>query len=173
MKARALIATIATALALSSCSSQPAQAAQVCVDPVSNLRVDDSMCAHPIIPNAYIWWYVTSGYTIPAYGWPVAYGYATPPRHTIIVNNVQSSGGVYPKPSRFGSNKTTSRTIQPTSAATQAPPPKKQSWNNKPANKPAQAQPKTQSQQKWQQYKPPPAPKQPAPYKPPSYPKYR
>lgn len=179
MKARILVVTVATALTLSSCSSQPAQAAEICVDPTTNIRVDDSMCAHPIIPGAFVHWYVMPTYTIPAYGWPAQYGYATPPRHTVIVNNVQSSGGVIEKRNRFSRN-TAAPTVKPTSAATQAPPPKKQSWGQskpatQPANKSAQSRPQTQSkpasQPKWNTYKPP-ASKPVAP-RPPTYGKYR
>lgn len=179
MKPRALLATAALLIA-TGCSSTPAQAAQVCVDRNTGIRLDDSVCeVNASTPNpVFIWWYITSGYTIPAYGWPVQYGYATPPRHTVVVHNVQSSGGVYPKVSRRNGNATPG-VIKPTSAATQAPQPKKQSvWKRQPAQNqqkpPAQSRPQTQSrpasQPKWNTYKPPANP--PA-ARPPTYSKYR
>lgn len=173
MKLKPALVVAAAAVALASCSGDPQSAAQVCVDPVSNMRVDDSLCQPNSPMHSMMWWYVTPGYTIPAYGWPVAYGYAHPP-HGYIASTAPSSGGVINK--RSSSQRT--QTVRPTAAATQAPPPRKQStWNKPAAQKPAtqsrpQAQQRPQSKPQWQTYKPPPASRPVAP-RPPSYPKYR
>jgi len=172
-KIKIAIGAAAAALALSSCSSDGQSVAQVCVDPVTNMRVDDLLCQPSYPMHSFIWWYITPGYVIPAYGYPVAYGYAHPPRHYTTVARTPSSGGVIPK----RSSSRQPQTVQPASAATQAPPPKKPSmWNRPktqapPAQKPV-ARP-AQNKPQWQTYKPPPAPRPMSNPRPPSYPKYR
>lgn len=174
MKLRATLAAAALLFTLGACSSDNQTAVEVCVDPTTNMRVDDSMCRTSYPMNPFVYWYIMPGYVIPAYGWPVTYGYPTPRGYRTM--SAPSAGGVVPKRSTFSRSRTP-QTVQPTSAATQPPPPKKQTWGNKPAqpaNKPqTQTQPRTQpkpaSQPQWQQYKPPPASRP----QPPSYPKYR
>lgn len=169
MKLRALLAAAITAFALTSCSGEPQSAAQVCVDPTTNMRVDDSLCQPTYPVHSYLWWYITPGYTIPAYGYPVAYGYAHPPRH-YTVRSAPSSGGVIPKRNR---NNQQPQSVQPTSASTQAPVQKKRVWvQSKPApQSQPRTQPKAQSKPQWRNYKPPAS--RPAPPRPPTYTRYR
>jgi hypothetical protein len=167
MKIKSAIAAVALLLSATACSDSPQAAAQVCVDPTTNMRVDDSMC-RPDYPS-FIWWYITPGYTIPAYGYPVAYGYAHPP-HGYYTRPAPSSGGVIPKRSN-----NRQQTVQPTSAATQAPPVKKPSvWNRqRPATQTQpRTQPQAQSKPQWQTYKAPTQSRPVAP-RPPTYSKYR
>jgi len=176
-KIKITVITATAALALSSCSGDGQSVAQVCVDPTTNMRVDDLLCQPSYPVHSFIYWYITPGYTIPAYGWPVAYGYAQPPRHYTVITSTPSSGGVINK----RTSKQPLQSVRPTSAATQAPPPKKTSvWNRqKPATQAQpQSQPKTQPQSRpqskpqWQTYKAPPV-SRPAPPRPPTYGKYR
>jgi len=96
-KIKIAVVTAAAALALSSCSGDGQSVAQVCVDPTTNMRVDDLLCQPSYPVHSYIYWYITPGYTIPAYGWPVAYGYAQPPQHYPVITRTPSSGGVIAK----------------------------------------------------------------------------
>ena len=184
-KLSAFVATAALAVTLGACSSDPQEAAAICVDRGTGIRVDDSMCqpvagVSPYFPPYFIPWYITPGYTIPAYGYPTVYGFAHLP-HGYVTVSTPSAGGVINKRS-WGSSSSQPRGVQPAAAATQQPQPKKRFWSSQPKSQttkaptttkapPAQPRPAQQKPQ-WQTYKAPTQSRPVAP-RPPTYSKYR